>query len=193
MPRKRSILKLSRIPMLLRTLSVSMIVFCLSERPWSAPSSAGPSISHPIHLQASYQVLTIPRARRVHQSLLTTPFSSAWSLAVCVYHITLAPIVGGKSFADVLILNGPGTCVMLVLATYLNRASSALQATFASISILMNSFQVMGLPSPRLIYVESFARVNRLSLSGRLLHRLVDRYVTRYSLRTLIRLIVFVA
>ncbi|KAJ3554078.1 hypothetical protein NM688_g3292 [Phlebia brevispora] len=78
----------------------------------------------------SYRVITIPRARRVHQSLLTTPFSSAWSLAVCVYHVTLAPF--------------------------------------------------LGLPSPRLIYVESFARVRKLSLSGRILYRFVDRFIVQW-------------
>jgi Oligosaccharide biosynthesis protein Alg14 like len=35
--------------------------------------------------------------------------------------------------------------------------------------------QFFGLPSPTLIYVESFARVRSLSLSGKLLRPLVDR------------------
>lgn len=65
--------------------------------------------------------MTIPRARRVHQPLLTTPLSSARSLTVCAYHITLLPLLSGKPWADVLILNGPGTCVMLCLAVYLNK------------------------------------------------------------------------
>lgn len=51
-----------------------------------------------------------------------------------------------------------------------------------SIAVLIHNLQLMGLPSPRLIYVESFARVKRLSLSGKILHRLVDRYVTHYAL-----------
>ncbi len=80
--------------------------------------------SHAIHSQGAFTIITIPRARRVHQSLLTSPLASAWSLAICVYHVSLAPLLLAKPFADVLILNGPGTCVMLCLAVYLNRASA---------------------------------------------------------------------
>ncbi|KIP08435.1 glycosyltransferase family 1 protein [Phlebiopsis gigantea 11061_1 CR5-6] len=109
---------------------------------------------------APYSVLTIPRARRVHQSLLTTPISSVWSLIVCVYHITLLPLLTGQRWADVLVLNGPGTCVMLCLAVYLNR--------------------FLGLPSPKLVYIESFARVKRLSLSGKILRPFVDRFLVQW-------------
>ncbi|KXN92466.1 UDP-N-acetylglucosamine transferase subunit ALG14 [Leucoagaricus sp. SymC.cos] len=38
----------------------------------------------------------------------------------------------------------------------------------------------LGLPSPRVIYVESFARVNSLSISARLLRLLVDRFVVQW-------------
>lgn len=44
--------------------------------------------------------------------------------------------------------------------------------------------QFLGLPAPVVIYVESFARVTSLSLSGKLLRPLVDRRVffsKRYS------------
>ncbi|EKM54398.1 glycosyltransferase family 1 protein, partial [Phanerochaete carnosa HHB-10118-sp] len=104
---------------------------------------------------ASYTIITIPRARRVHQSLLTTPLSSAISLMACIYHATISPLLSGKPFADVLLVNGPGTCVMLCLAVYLNK--------------------FLGLPSSKLIYVESYARVNRLSLSGKILKPFVDK------------------
>lgn len=77
----------------------------------------------PRHLgsQAPYSITTIPRARRVHQSLVTTPLSSGWSLVICIYHVTLLPLLSGKPWADVLVLNGPGTCVMLCVAVYLNK------------------------------------------------------------------------
>ncbi|GJE95471.1 glycosyltransferase family 1 protein [Phanerochaete sordida] len=110
--------------------------------------------------KSPYALVTIPRARRVHQPLLTTPFSSAVSLAACAYHVALAPLLTGRPFADVLLVNGPGTCVMLCLAVYLNR--------------------FLGLPSPKLIYVESFARVKRLSLSGKILKPFVDRFLVQW-------------
>ncbi|KAI0070178.1 glycosyltransferase family 1 protein [Panus rudis PR-1116 ss-1] len=103
--------------------------------------------------------IIIPRARHVHQSLLTTPFTAARSLAVCLYHVTLKTILG-RPFADLLVLNGPGTCCMLCLAVYLNR--------------------FLGLSSPHVIYVESFARVRSLSLSGKLLRPFVDRFVVQW-------------
>ncbi|KAK0454686.1 glycosyltransferase family 1 protein [Armillaria borealis] len=63
-------------------------------------------------------------------------------------------------FADVLILNGPGTCLSLCIPIYVNK--------------------FIGLPVPKLIYVESFARVHSLSLSGKLLRPLVDRFVVQW-------------
>ncbi|TFK54435.1 glycosyltransferase family 1 protein [Heliocybe sulcata] len=112
---------------------------------------------------AQYTLLTIPRARRVHQSLLATPPAALYSLASCIYHVTILPLMRtGRStpLAEVLLLNGPGTCLTLCMAAYINR--------------------FFGLPSPRLIYVESFARVQSLSLSGKLLRPLVDRFLVQW-------------
>jgi len=71
--------------------------------------------------------VTIPRARRVHQSLLTTPPDAVKSLLACVYLISLRPFFEKgafrQPFADLLILNGPGTCVILYTAVLLNRVS----------------------------------------------------------------------
>lgn len=116
--------------------------------------------SHVDGLREHYTILTIPRARRVHQPLYTTPVTAARSLLACIYHVTVIPFVTRTSFADVLILNGPGTCFVLCLAAFLNR--------------------ILGLESPRLVYVESFARVRSLSLSGKLLRPFVDRFIVQW-------------
>ncbi|KAJ4002100.1 glycosyltransferase family 1 protein [Lentinula boryana] len=108
----------------------------------------------------AYTFLVIPRARKVHQSLLTTPSTALLSLMHCFYHVTLASSYHRKTFADVLLLNGPGTCLTLCLAVYLNK--------------------FLGLTSPRMVYIESFARVRTLSLSGKLLRSLVDRFVVQW-------------
>ncbi|KAJ3829127.1 glycosyltransferase family 1 protein [Lentinula raphanica] len=108
----------------------------------------------------AYTFLVIPRARKVHQSLLTTPYTALLSLMHCFYHVTIASCFHGSPFADVLVLNGPGTCLVLCLAVYLNK--------------------FLGLSSPRTIYVESFARVQTLSLSGKLLRPLVDRFIVQW-------------
>jgi len=107
-----------------------------------------------------YQVLIIPRARRVHQNLLTVPFTTLRSLLAAVYRVTLAPRLSRDSAFDLLILNGPGTCFVLCVAAYINR--------------------FLGLQSPRLVYVESFARVRVLSLTGKLLRHVVDRFIVQW-------------
>lgn len=111
-----------------------------------------------------YIIITIPRARRVHQSLFSTPPSALWSLLACIYYLTIEPTFSlqtqTKMLTDVLILNGPGTCTSLCIAVIFNR--------------------FLGLPSPRVIYVESFARVHSLSASGRLLRPLVDRFIVQW-------------
>ena len=76
----------------------------------------------------NFKIITVPRARRVHQTLLTTPVSALVSLVVCAYHITMAPILfkqRSSSFADVLLVNGPGTCFVLCAAVYINKVCSS--------------------------------------------------------------------
>lgn len=110
-----------------------------------------------------YQILTIPRARRVHQNLLTLPVTVLRSLVVSFYYVTLAPRLCGDSSkvgVDVLLLNGPGTCFVLCVAAYINR--------------------FLGLPSPKLVYVETFARVRTLSLTGKLLRPIADRFIVQW-------------
>ncbi|KIL00700.1 glycosyltransferase family 1 protein [Paxillus rubicundulus Ve08.2h10] len=132
--------------------------------------SAKKAIAFEIHLQAAeptpqdYRILRIPRARRVHQSLLTVPPTFMHSLLACIHLVTISPLLGrgtiGAPFVDLLILNGPGTCVTLCAAIVLNK--------------------LIGLPSPKMIYVESFARVESLSLTGRILRHVVDRFIVQW-------------
>jgi Oligosaccharide biosynthesis protein Alg14 like len=46
-----------------------------------------------------------------------------------------------------------------------------------SLTVDASDLQFLGLPSPRLVYVETFARVRTLSQTGKLLRPIVDRYV----------------
>jgi beta-1,4-N-acetylglucosaminyltransferase len=86
--------------------------------------------------------------------------------------MTVPAITSKKRFADVLLVNGPGTCVALVLVAYFNRVS---QAIHLSMRLLTSSCQFWWLDSPRVVYIESFARVSSLSLSGKLVRPLADR------------------
>ncbi|KAF9478471.1 oligosaccharide biosynthesis protein Alg14 like protein [Pholiota conissans] len=110
----------------------------------------------------NYDVLIIPRARQVHQALISTPLGALQSLLACLRYITLRPLFNAKMpFADILILNGPGTSFVLCLAVYVSK--------------------FLGLHAPVIIYVETFARVNSLSLSGKLIRPLADRFILQWS------------
>jgi hypothetical protein len=65
----------------------------------------------------------------VHQNTLTIPFTTLCSLLAALYHVTLAPRLPGHSSSfDVLLLNGPGTCVVLCVAAYVNRVGPVIPA-----------------------------------------------------------------
>ena len=69
-----------------------------------------------------FSLLHIPRARHVHQSYLTSPFTTLYSLAYCFFHISLRPLLRPERvFADLILLNGPGSCVPIALSSFLPR------------------------------------------------------------------------
>ena len=105
----------------------------------------------------SYDISFVPRARKIHQSLLTTPFSSLRCLLAC-FSVLRSPSrppspSNSNTYPDLIMTNGPATATILVLASLLLRFL-ALPGTSRKM---------------RTIYVESWARVKGLSLSGRLL------------------------
>jgi beta-1,4-N-acetylglucosaminyltransferase len=109
----------------------------------------------------AYTLATIPRARRIHQPLYTVPLSALRTLLAA-----LAPLLAPTPPALIL-TNGPATGVLVVLAAF-----------------ILRFFDVRGVESKglcRCVYVESFARVKTLSLSGRLLVRVVDRFVVQWE------------
>ncbi|WVF73127.1 hypothetical protein IAT40_007946 [Kwoniella sp. CBS 6097] len=110
----------------------------------------------------SYNLLPLPRARKVAESLPSTLISATKTLVFALHHIFLLPFLRNptKPFADVLLVNGPGTCVVLVLVSYIRR--------------------ILGLTFTKIIYVESFARVKSLSLSGKLVRPFVDRFIVQW-------------
>lgn len=118
-------------------------------------------------LYGGYDIEVVPRARKIHQSILTTPFSSTRCLLACFSILmstssTSEPRLG---YPDLIISNGPATAVMIILASFISR--------------------FFGLPGTegkmRTVYVESWARVRRLSLSGKILLRVVDRFLVQWE------------
>ncbi|KMT05961.1 hypothetical protein BVRB_7g164500 [Beta vulgaris subsp. vulgaris] len=91
------------------------------------------------------QYLQIYRSREVGQSYIT----SVWTTLIAIAHALWLMI---KIRPQVILCNGPGTCIPL-----------------CGIALL---FKVLGIRWSSIFYVESIARVQRLSLSGLLLYKL---------------------
>jgi beta-1,4-N-acetylglucosaminyltransferase len=126
-----------------------------------------------------YDIAVVPRARKIHQPLLTTPISSLYTLYKSFATLLSAPPLlpnaqssnayehAAADLPDLIITNGPATAVIVVFA-----------------SLILRFFNVRGANSRgkcRTIYVESFARVKGLSLSGKLLSRVVDRFLVQWE------------
>lgn len=106
-------------------------------------------------VRSSYRVVRIPRSREVGQSFLTSVGSTIYASGAalkCV--LTFRP--------DLVLANGPGTCIPICAAAAIAR--------------------LLGVARGRVVYVESIARVYRLSLSGRILYhtRLADRFFVQW-------------
>ncbi|KAJ6255779.1 UDP-N-acetylglucosamine transferase subunit [Drechslerella dactyloides] len=117
-----------------------------------------------------YRLVEIPRARAVKQSLLTSPFTCLLCLIRCLgvvrgedmrsFPKQMRELWRGMEFPDVVVCNGPATAVILVFAIYI--------------------YKFFGMCNTRVIYIESFARVTTLSLSGKLLLPLADRFLVQW-------------
>ncbi|KAJ2980954.1 hypothetical protein NUW58_g6806 [Xylaria curta] len=115
----------------------------------------------------TFDIVRFGRARYVHQSWLTTPFTSILSL-LDIFHILITPPhqlpVPRLHYPGVIVTNGPGTGFLFLLV-----ARALKLAHFVPRSHM------------RTIYVESWARVKSLSLTGKLIQRfrLTDRFVVQ--------------
>ncbi|MCJ1379394.1 UDP-N-acetylglucosamine transferase subunit [Xylographa soralifera] len=131
----------------------------------------------------SYDICFVPRARRIHQPLLTTPVDALRCLWACFAVLrspsrppSLSQPSSARSYPPrsqprsstpltyphLILTNGPATATILILASFLLRLFPSFLLPF------------LGLPSRtagtmRCIYIESWARVRQLSLSGWLL------------------------
>eukprot|EP01097_Dermamoeba_algensis_P006516 TRINITY_DN4080_c0_g1_i1.p1 TRINITY_DN4080_c0_g1~~TRINITY_DN4080_c0_g1_i1.p1 ORF type:complete len:156 (-),score=11.96 TRINITY_DN4080_c0_g1_i1:41-508(-) len=90
------------------------------------------------------EIIEIPRSRHVGQSYFTSIFTT-------LYSIFAAILIVFKQKPDIIFCNGPGTCIPLCLASMILQGKKC-----------------------RVVYFESFARVNRLSLSGRICYFLTQ-------------------
>ncbi|KAJ2456037.1 metalloprotease [Coemansia sp. RSA 2336] len=102
-----------------------------------------------------YYVERVPRSREVGQ-----PWAAALLSAASCLRRTAAVVFDYKP--DVILCNGPGNCVIVCLVALVIR--------------------ILGLKHIPIVYVESFARVRTLSLSGKLMYLLADRFIVQWPM-----------
>ncbi|KAE8371704.1 UDP-N-acetylglucosamine transferase subunit alg14 [Aspergillus bertholletiae] len=134
----------------------------------------------------SYTIVTVPRARRVHQSFLTAPFSTLRSFWACLLVLRgqnadqkRLPSSMVSSYPDAILTNGPATAVCIILAARLLRLYNFIQGLipFKSLGgedLAPAHYQL------RTIFIESWARVTTLSLSGKILLPFADRFLVQW-------------
>ncbi|KAI2500651.1 Oligosaccharide biosynthesis protein Alg14 like [Fragilaria crotonensis] len=96
----------------------------------------------------------IPRSREVGQSYVT-------SIASTLYAMIFSLWIVFKTRPALLLCNGPGTCIPVAAATLLAR--------------------VFGLCEGNVVFVESFCRVESLSLTGRILYPIADMFLVHWD------------
>ena len=114
----------------------------------------------------TYEIVTVPRAREIHQSVWTAPLSCLQCMQSCWTLLTKDTDKRKKDFPDLILCNGPATATVLVFTSVVLRLFDVKQASTKN--------------KMRTVYVESWARVKRLSLSGTLLSKVVDRFLVQW-------------
>ncbi|KAK1795115.1 hypothetical protein P4O66_010297 [Electrophorus voltai] len=106
------------------------------------------------NIPQEFTIHRIPRSREVRQSWSSSVHSTLYAL---VYSVPLV----FRLRPDVVLCNGPGTCVPLCTA-----------------GLLLGT---LGLKRVLLVYVESICRVESLSLSGKILYHLADYFFVQWQ------------
>ncbi|KAI1388220.1 glycosyltransferase family 1 protein [Hypoxylon trugodes] len=116
----------------------------------------------------TFDVQLFRRARSVHQSWLTTPFTCL----LCIFDVLKMLIKGPEQrptaafkFPGVVVTDGPGSGVMFLLAVH-----------------VLKAFGRIPLDHMRTIYVETWARIRNLSYSGMIIQRfsLADVFIVQH-------------
>ena len=121
---------------------------------WFVAADTDPlSMEKAKQFDAECEIVQIPRSREVKQSLITTAWTTAKSSLFCYRLLLSRPV-------DLLLCNGPGTCVPLCLAAWINNR--------------------LGISKTKIIFVESICRVKSLSLSGTILSYFVSDILVQW-------------
>ncbi|EGG18323.1 putative glycosyltransferase [Cavenderia fasciculata] len=102
---------------------------------------------------SSYSVHQIPRSRNVGQSYFFSIFTTIYAFFYCLLLVF-------RDKPDIVICNGPGTCVPIVIAAVL--------------------FRFLRIHACKIVYIESIARVQHLSLSGKILQYVANWMIVQW-------------
>lgn len=105
-----------------------------------------------IQNNAKYKIIRIPRSRHVGQSYFSSIFTTLYSI--------FSTITTVFKKCDVLLTNGPGTCVPIVIWTWLHKYYFNYQCS--------------------IILLESYACVKHHSLTAKLIYPFVDHYYVQW-------------
>lgn len=147
------------------------------------PKNPRSELDHPTSTAKAYTIVTVPRARRIHQSLLTAPLSTLhcfWA-CLCVLRGKIPDQQAHPTYPDLILTNGPATAVCVILAARLLRVLNGLFGPRLHIKEEGNSPTQEPSGALRTIFIESWARVTTLSLSGKIILPLVDRFLVQWS------------
>lgn len=101
----------------------------------------------------THDVVRVTRARRVHQSILTTPFTALRSVLDILPALLSKPEAAGRKYPSLVFSNGPATGFFVAVAIH-----------------LLKIFHVVPEASMKFVYIESWARISTLSLTGKLFY-----------------------
>lgn len=104
--------------------------------------------------KSEYTIVKIPRSRVVNQSYISSVFTTLKSI---LYSI---PIMF-KIKPDLILCNGPGTCVPICLISFL--------------------MKVLFICNTRIVFIESICRVESFSLTGKILMYFADNVVVQWE------------
>ena len=101
----------------------------------------------------SASVIRMKRSREVGQSWISTVPSTCIAFLESIWSVY-------QHKPDLVLCNGPGTCVPICFSAFFLR--------------------VLGFHDSKILFVESFCRVDSLSLSGKILYHIVDRFIVQW-------------
>lgn len=108
----------------------------------------------PDQAKQQYEIMTITRSRYVHQGYFSSVFTTLTAIGNSI------PVVL-RSRPELILTNGPGTCVPICLVAFLAKL------------FFVNR-------NCKIVFVESFCRVQSLSLSGQILQWITDLFVVQW-------------